>query len=410
MKILCVSKYASPPKYGVAARLFYLAKEFASLGHEVTLMTSDSNHLASYPKVLGNYFREDVNGVDLICFRNTKYKKTASIARIISWFDFEKSLFSFSKKKIFKPDVVIVSSLSMLSIFYGYYLKKKFRVPLVFEVRDIWPLTLTAEAGVSKLHPLTLFLSWVEKFAYRKSDLVVGTMPRLDVHIEKVLGVKRPFFCSPLGFDFNIMKERSQDEFPQLRENFPKGKVIIGYAGSMGLSNNLDSFIETISELKHLNNLHFVLVGSGDLRAKYVQQLEGVENVSFLPRISPTQVPYFLSLCDVLYLSTHDSEVWEYGQSMNKVVEYMYSAKPIIASYSGFPSMVNEAHCGYFVRSNDKKLLKEKISYLASMGKEERTQLGLNGRSWILKNRDYSVLAKQYLECLNQLIEQKKGS
>ena len=144
MNILCISKYASPPKYGVAARLFYLAKEMVKGGHKVTLMTSDSNHLASYPNISDSFCREDIDGVDVVWFKNRKYVKTASISRILSWFSFEFSLFSFSKVKLNKPDVIIVSSLSLFSVVYGYYLKRYFNVPLVFEVRDIWPLTLTA--------------------------------------------------------------------------------------------------------------------------------------------------------------------------------------------------------------------------------------------------------------------------
>ena len=99
MNILCISKYASPPKYGVAARLFYLAKEMVKEGHSVTLMTSDSNHLARYPKIDAKNRRENIDGVDVIWFKNLKYQKTASISRILSWFSFEFSLFSFSKNQ-----------------------------------------------------------------------------------------------------------------------------------------------------------------------------------------------------------------------------------------------------------------------------------------------------------------------
>lgn len=45
MNILCISKYASPPNYSkMPARLFVLAKEFIKLGHNATLITSNSNH------------------------------------------------------------------------------------------------------------------------------------------------------------------------------------------------------------------------------------------------------------------------------------------------------------------------------------------------------------------------------
>ena len=404
MNILCISKYASPPKYGVAARLFYLAKEMVKEGHSVTLMTSDSNHLAKYPSIEEKSYWENIDDVDVIWFKNRKYQKTASVSRILSWFSFEFSLFSFPKAKLNKPDIIIVSSLSLFSAIYGYYLQRFFKVPLVFEVRDIWPLTLTAEGGFSKWHPLTIFMGLVEKFAYKRSDLIVGTMPRLDLHVRNVLGYSRECFCSPLGFDSQVMASRSTSIYSDLKLYFPSNKTIIGYAGSMGISNNLGAFIDVIDELQHESSLHFVLVGAGDLRDKYEARLSGYSNVTFIPRVSPEMVPAFLNECDVLYLSTHDSEVWDYGQSMNKVVEYMYAAKPIIASYSGYPSMIDESDSGVFVPANDKVMLKAELLKVSKMDASELEAIGKKGRNWILKHRDYSVLAKEYLDCLEKLL------
>ena len=54
-----------------------------------------------------------------------------------------------------------------------------FKTKLVFEVRDIWPLTLTEEGGFSSLNPLIIILRAIELVGYRFSDLVVGTMPGL---------------------------------------------------------------------------------------------------------------------------------------------------------------------------------------------------------------------------------------
>lgn len=408
MNILCISKYASPPKYGVAARLFYLAKEFVSKGHKVTLMTSNSTHLADFPKTHKVFVREDIDGVDTIWFNNRSYKKTASASRVLSWFDFEKSLFRFSKEELNVPDVVIVSSLSLLSIFYGWTLKRKFKAKLIFEVRDIWPLTLVEEGGVSKYHPFALFMAAVEKFGYRVADLIVGTMPRLDMHVRTVLGYDKRFYCSPLGFDKKVMVEREGAPAPELDEYFPKNKKIVGYAGSMGISNNLDGLVRTIKALKSNQDIHFVLVGAGDLRDGYETKLIGCKNVTFVPRIPPEKVPAFLQLCDVLYLATQDSPVWDYGQSMNKVVEYMYAGKPVIATYSGYPSMLNEAGSGVFVRSDDDLGLQVQIEKLCSLSKEELVKMGENGNKWITSKRPYDVLAKEYLKQIEALFAQDK--
>jgi len=407
MKIWCISKYASPPKYGVAARIFYLAKEFVKKGHRTALIASDSNHLASFPKSSQSYNYENLDNVEYVWFKNRKYERTASIARVLSWFDFEFSLFKMNREKLFKPDVIIVSSLSLLSVVYGYYLKKKYDALLVLEVRDIWPLTLVAEGGFSRYHPLSVFLAMIEKFGYARSDLIVGTMPRLNKHVRRVLGYDKPFFCSPLGIDPQVMKQRSETVNSQLKLYFPDDKVIIGYAGSMGISNNLGAFMQCIQDLESNESVHFVLVGGGDLRPSYEKMLSQQSNVTFVPKITPDEVPYFLEQCDVLYLSTHNSEVWNYGQSMNKIVEYMYAGKPVVASYSGYPSMLNEANSGEFVDPDDINGLKLSLLKMAEMSDSERVDIGRRGKDWIEEKRAYNRLAEEYLTLLGDLVSKR---
>lgn len=403
MKILCISKYASPPNYSkMPARLFVLAKEFIKLGHNATLITSDSNHFSDYPKTNEIYNFETVENVPLYWLQTKKYIKTASIDRVLSWFDFERKLFKMDLNKIEKPDVVLVSSLSIFSIIYGYYLKKKFNAFLIFEIRDIWPLTMTEEGGFSKWHPLVLLIGFIEKFGYKKADLIVGTMPKLDLHVKNILGYEKPFYCSPLGFDPVNYQEEVDNNNP-FDNVFPKDKVIVGYAGSMGITNALEPFIETIKLLKDNDKIHFMLVGSGDLKDIFQEELKDCTNVTFLPRIGQNEVKYFLQKCDILYLSTKDSKVWDYGQSMNKVVEYMLASKPIIASYTGYPSMINEANCGYFENTSNAKELKDKILSIVNMSEQERKNLGVNGKKWIYENRQYSNLAKQYINKIEEL-------
>ena len=407
MKIWFISKYVSLPQYGNSSpsRLFYLARESFKLGNDVMLITSDSNHFTNFPDTDKIYNDDVEDGISIRWIKTKKYKKTASFGRILSWFDFERKLFSMNTKNLDKPDVVVVSSLSIFSIIYGYYLKKKYSSFLVFEIRDIWPLTMTEEGGFSKWHPLVLFIGFIEKFGCKKADLVVGTMPKLDLHVKKILGYDKPFFCSPLGFEPEnyIENDNLVDKNP-FAEIIPQNKFIVGYAGSIGITNALEPFIETIMLMNEYPDIHFLLVGNGDLKKSYEEQLAGCSNVIFLPKIGQNQVKYFLKSCDILYLSTKDSKVWDYGQSMNKIVEYMLAAKPIIATYTGFPSMINEADCGLFLNSSNPEDIKNAIRRFVDMTKEERLQIGENGKKWIYNHRKYSDLAKEYTDTVRMMI------
>ena len=401
MNIWLISKYASPPQYSkMPSRLFHLAKEMGSHDNEMLLLTSDSNHFSSYPKTGSNYNDEVVEGVHIRWLKTFKYYKTNSIRRIISWFDFEFKLFRMRTNNLIKPDVIHVSSLSIFTIIYGYYLKKKFNSFLVFEIRDIWPLTMTEEGGFSRFHPLVLLIGLVEKFGYRRSDLIVGTMPNLKEHVLDRIGVDKPFFCLPIGFNENDYDNKQLTSGDSKVNAEADGKTVIGYAGSFGITNALETLISTIKLMKENTNVLFLLVGSGDLKDKYKADLEQYQNVVFLDRMAQKDVKYFLSSCDILYLSTKSSKVWKYGQSMNKVVEYMLAAKPIVASYNGYPSMINEAGCGSFVVNADCIELKNVFLTYVNMSKEERLAVGLRGRKWIYENRSYRKLAATYLNVL----------
>jgi glycosyltransferase involved in cell wall biosynthesis len=405
MNIWSISKYASIPKYGAAARLFFLTKEFIALGHNATLITSDANHFSVFPITSERYNYEKVEGVPLYWIKTKKYNRTASISRVLSWIDFERWLFLFDKSKLKKPDVVIVSSLSLLSILYGFYLKKLYKAFLVFEVRDIWPLTMTEEGGFSKWHPLVLLLGVIEKFGYKNSDLIVGTMPRLGMHVKEILGYEKSFFCSPLGFNKNNYNDKARISRMNFEALFPKDKIIIGYAGSMGISNALEPFIECIKLLENNTNIYFVLVGGGDLADKFEDQLSDSNNVKFLQKIPQDEVKHFLAQCDILYLSTQDSKVWTYGQSMNKIVEYMLAGKPVLASYSGYQTMLNEAGAGIYILNSTAKELKNVFLKYVLLSPKERKQIGENGKCWIEKNRTYSILAKNYINEIKLLMQ-----
>lgn len=403
--VWCISKYASPPIYGVGARLFYIAREFCDLDFDVMLISSDSNHLALYPDSNQIYNEEHYDDLLHVWIKTRKYKKNASVQRILSWLDFEYKLFRLDRKKYTKPDIVIVSSLSLLTILYGIFLKKRYHCKLIFEIRDIHPLTLIEEFGISKWNPLIIMLGFLEKIGYKKADLIVGTMPNLKAHVRKILGHEKEVFHSPLGIhEIWSSPVQKNDEIDSLFP--PKGKFIVGYAGSMGVSNALNPFIEAIESMSGTPDLHFVIVGSGDMKKQITERVSGLSNVTIGPKISQKDIPYFLSKCDLLYLSVHDSKVWKYGQSLNKLIDYMMAGKPVLASYSGYPSMLNEAQAGFFVPTGAVETIVENILIFKNMAPEERNVYGIRGRKWIQENNSYKTITIRYQKRLLDLFEE----
>lgn len=370
------------------------------MGYRSVVITSDSNHLlTSAPRLESAYLFQETDGLNLCWVRTTKFTAAKSLRRILSWLHFEWQLWRMPKEHLPTPDAVIVSSLSLLTILNGFLLRRRYKCRLVFEVRDIWPLTITQVGGFSRWNPLVFCLGFIEKLGYRHADAIVGTMPNLGAHVAEVLGYTKPAHCIPMGVDEAALG-RGVDLPMNVEQFIPRGRFIVAYAGTIGISNALDTMFECAELMKGHVQVHFLVIGEGDLREQYQRKYSHLDNFTFVPRVPKRMVQSVLSRCDLLYFSVPVSAVWKYGQSLNKVIDYMLAAKPIVASYTGYPSMINEAECGSYVPAGNVTALHSEIQRYVAMEPEQREAMGRNGREWVLANRRYSVLAQSYLSIL----------
>lgn len=401
LNVWYISKYIAPAYAAkVGARGFLILREFARMGHKPVLITSDSNHLADAPKFEGAQLHECVDDVDVYWLRTKKYGGVRSIARMISWLDFEFKLWRMPKENLPKPDVLIVSSLSLLTILSGLWLRRRYGCRLVFEVRDIWPMVLVEAGGISPLNPFVVFLGWVEKIGYKKADLIVGTMPNLKEHVAEVTGLQLPVVCIPQGLDDALLLASEPLSEDYVNAYIPRDKFIVCHAGSIGADNALETFFDCARVMQDRSDIHFLIVGDGYLKERFQEQTRDLFNITFAPRVSKAAVQSVLAFVDVVYFAVHKTPLLRFGQSLNKVIDYMLSGKPVLASFSGFPSMINEAGCGSYVPAEDVSALRVEIERLADVSPHERARMGELGREWILNNRRFETLARDYLKYL----------
>jgi glycosyltransferase involved in cell wall biosynthesis len=396
-----VSKYMVPPgRSGAGARGYHLMRELARQGDTVVMITSDSIHLAESPALDGPYLRRDMDGMQVWWVRTLKYRAAKSLGRILSWLHFEWRLWRMPWEDLPKPDTVIVSSLSLFTIFNGLRMRARFGSRLVFEVRDIWPLTLTEEGGFSRWNPLVQGLGMIERLAYRRADLIIGTMPNLGEHVQEVLGRSRPVACVPMGFDERDLAACQPLPAGYAEQYLPSGKFLIAYVGTIGITNALETLMACAERLASDTRLHFVVVGAGDLREQLQRRYGHLPNLTFGARVKKDEVQAVLAACDVAYLSTFPSRVWRFGQSLNKLVDYMLSGKVVVASFSGFPSMIDEAGSGVFVPAGDSVALALEFQRLAALPPGELRAMGERGRRWMFEHRTYPALARQMRKLL----------
>lgn len=394
--IWIISQYASTPETGLGGRHYYFAQELAKLGYKVYVIAASHTHILKNPKSFeGDFLIENIQpNFDFVWLKVPKYKNSGDKQRILNWFIFSWKLLKLEKILSIKPDVILYSSLSLIGYLSAEKLAKKYQIPLVFEVRDIWPLTLIEIGGYSPSHPFIKLLQLIEDRAYKNSNKVISNLKNAVEHMVEHGLQESKFTWIPNGYSAQEIAERKS--LPQdIIDLIPKNKFIIGYTGSIGIVNCLDNLIEAACTLRHHTELYFVIVGRGEFLKKLEQYVAKfhLTNVVFIPPITKKQVPSMLSLFDVCYLGWKKNALYRFGISPNKMCEYLYAKKPILHAFTGYIDPITEAQAGITVEAENSKEIANGILKLYSLSQIEREKMGQNGYEYVLQNYEYGHLA-----------------
>lgn len=450
-----ICKYGMPEKYFFGTRHFYLGEEWVKKGHRVTIFTSNSNHLTDkLPVFEDKSMVEDINGVQTIWLNAYKSTGPSSFSRILSWIHFEWLLLwfvrnqgkKFTKRDIhftnsgeqtvidasnitnsdlkftkselnetddehnitksgeeitdcenYPPDIVIVSSLSILSILSGWYFSKKYKARFLLEIRDIWPLTAIQSGGFSKRNPFIMILSWIERFGYRNADAVIGTMPNLVEHIREVEPRFKKCVNIPQGISKTSLDNHELIDQAYLADVFYRPAFRVAYVGTINASNPLHLLLDAAVLMGANAGVDFYLLGRGSLKDDYIKKYGHHPHIHFPDVIEKKYVRDFLSHIDLCY-DAIGGLIARFGHSRNKWMDYMAASKPIVCATSGFLSILNEADCGTYVPFNDVRSLHDEILKYKKMDVTERKRLGENARQYLIECRTFDKLASKYEE------------
>ena len=396
--IWIINQYAGSPDYGMNYRSYYLGKELVNRGYNVTLFTASYTHQRrKLPTINHNFTVEDIGGIRYIWVKVPTYPSSKSLGRFWSMLIFFVRLFFYKSKKINYPKEIIISSLSIFPVLNAYVWSKKFKINFIFEVRDLWPQSLIDLAGVSKYHPLVLFMRWFENLGYKKAKYTVSLLPLAKNHmLQKGLKIDK-FIYNPNGISLDEM-----DDIKFLnkasKNKLPKDKFIVGYTGAIGIANAIESFVYAGEYLKEYDDIRLVLVGDGKNKEsiKKKAKQKGLRNIVFIDSIPKDEIQSMLQMFEVCFIGWHDKKIYEFGISANKLFDYMYSGKPILHAFSGNGDLVKMANCGLTVKAQNPTAIAEGIIKMYNLSKDRRDKLGENGRKYVLEYHTYKTITDSY--------------
>lgn len=403
-----INEYAGSPYHGMGVRHYYLARELKNKGYEPYIITASYSHLLVNPKKLRfQYENEIIDGVNYIWIKTIKYSGGTDKKRMLKWFQFSLKLYllSFKKNIIKKPDYIIASTPEIFHLIPAMHLAKKYKAKFIYEVRDIWPLSLSEIGKISLKHPLIKLMSRIERKAYEESDLVVSVLPNFKDYLRDYnINVKK-IEIIPNGICTKELEKL--EELPtNIVKGIPKNKFLIAYTGTFGKANALEYLIKAAKILEKHRNIHFLIVGKGEeeKKLKHLTRSLNLKNITFIPPISKKQVINLLiNYVDLCYISLKKKDIFKYGVSPNKLFDYMYSGKPIIYAIHSYQEIIKRAKCGITVDVEDPQDIAKGILKLYNIPKEDREKLGINGKMYVLKNHTYKVLGEKLRNALENI-------
>lgn len=409
MNILLINHYAGGPPWGMEYRPYYLAREWVRAGHRVRIVAATHSHVrARQPGGTGAERLETVEGIEYQWLQTPAYQGNG-LGRVGNIAVFLARLWRRSRAlaEAWRPDVVIASSTYPMDIWLARRIARRAGARLVYEVHDLWPLSPIELTGMSPHHPFAMLCQKAENDAYRDADTVVSMLPKVHAHMQAHGLDLRRLAIVPNGVD---LAEWAAEPAP-LRDDLAhalaaareRGDVVVGYAGSMGLPNALDTLLDAAALLTDADpelNFSFVLVGDGHEREHLLRRVKqlGLAHVQLLPPIPKAQVPAFLRALDIAYIGWQRVPIYRFGIAPNKLMDYMMAGCVVLHSVEAGNDAVAEAGCGLTVPPESAPAVAEGLRQLATVPPERRAEMGRRGQAYVREHHAYDVLARRFLD------------
>lgn len=414
MRILYVSQYFSPEMGAPSARVSELARYWAAMGHEVTVLTGFPNHPTGVlrPEYRSRFrrlvCREQVDGITVIRTWLLPLPNRKPHERMLNYGSFCLSG-CVTGTFIGRPDVVIATSPQLLVGLSGWWISLVKNVPLVLEIRDLWPESLIAVGVGNGRSLLYRGLARLAGFLYGGCDHLVVVTAAFKDHIVRGWGVAdEKISIVPNGVETHLFSP--VDDANLARTEFGlNGKFVVSYIGTFGMAHDLGTVLDAAAECKQaMPEVLFLLVGEGADKERIVASARDrqLSNVRFLPQQERENVASLVGASDACLVTLRRSDVFK-TVIPTKMLEFMSCGRPVVLAVEGQASdLLKEANAGICIRPQDPVAIVNAARRL--YGDEDLCRsLGENGRRYIERNLSRGQTAEDYIQILQAVVERK---
>ncbi|PWK50882.1 glycosyltransferase family 4 protein [Pleionea mediterranea] len=408
MHILFLTDNFPPEGNAPATRTYEHAREWVKNGHKVTIITGVPNFPEG--KVFEGYQnewyqKENIDGIEV---RRVKTYITANegfVKRTLDFLSFMVTSF-FAGLFVKKPDVIVGTSPQFFTACSAWALSAIRRKPFVFELRDIWPASITAVGAMDKTIVIRL-LEKLEMFLYRRATRIISV-----THSFKDELVRRGIDISKIdvvlnGVDLSLYSPVSAKDAELSREFNLENKFVVGYVGTHGLAHALDKVLDAAESLMEHSEIHFIFAGGGAAKESLDNEIKvrGLTNVVSIPRQSKHMMPRLWSLCDISLISLKDTPLFK-TVIPSKIFESMGMGIPIIitAPVGEATEIIERAGAGVIVRPETPEELTNVVFDLYENKQTLRSYSIASAKASQEFSREYSAVKMEGV--LNKLIKE----
>jgi colanic acid biosynthesis glycosyl transferase WcaI len=410
MKILYLSQYFPPEMGAPAARVSELSRLWQKAGHEVTVLTGFPHYPSGVvpqeyrAKLRRLIMRDDLDGVRVERTWLAALPNRKTWERVLNYTSFTVSA-ALRGSFLDSPDIVIATSPQLLECLAGLWIATLKGVPLVFEVRDLWPESLTLDANSGLNRVVRWVLTKISESLYKDSRHVVVVTPAFKKYLIEHYNVPPEKISIVMnGVDPSVFTPI--DETDSVVEEFQLGgRFVVSFIGILGNAHGLSTVARAAAVLQEKRpEVLLLLVGEGADKSNLESLIVamGLKNLSIVGQQPRGKVPALIRASSACMVLLKNSGVFK-TVIPSKMLEFMACGRPVILGVEGQArELVEKADCGVCIPPEDSASLVDAIDQLYR-DHELRARLGRNGRNYVLTHCSREQTARDYIAVLERV-------
>ena len=411
MRVLVLSQWYHPEPVPKPREL---AEALAEKGHTVTVITGFPN----YPD--GKLYegwklrfrkRETIKGIPVTRTYEYPYHGKSSMRRVLNYVSFMLSA-PFGLIGTPKFDAIYVWHPPLTVGVAAWVIARLRRTPFIYDVQDIWPDSVVMSGLMSDGFVVGLMRK-LEKFVYKRANhIFVVTSGARENLIGKGVQPEK-VSAMPHWIDENLFANGAGETGEQIRTEYGwEGRFVVLFAGNVGIVQGLASVVRSASLLDEESNVLIAIVGGGadkDNLQKLVDEMQLHHRIQFIDWQPMERMPAFMSAADLLLVHLKRSDITELIIP-TKTMAYLASGKPIVMAMNGAAAeLIDASGGGMSIEPEDAPALAKAIMEFSKMSDARRTEIGENGREYLVKNFSKEKVIAMYEKALER-VASKKGS